>query len=472
MARYELSGEFFFTIELSGSNVTTCVGKIGNNGHTRMKMCNSAAEAEAKYDELVAEKLEQGYELVADAPKPKKPAAKAAPAAPAPKAKPPTARAAPAGTVKAVQLFYQEGSSDKVYHAEIVADGDLYTVKCAWGRRGSTLNQGSKAVKVTLDVATRKFESLVREKTNKGYEPITDTKQPAAVAPPEGEGSGSKVGGKRAKVGLPAQLLNPIEDDELDAYLANDDMVAQQKLDGQRVLVTIGEQLVITNRDGQITNVDPRAFSGLSYLPHGTTVDGELLDGTYWLFDVLGFGGDDVRRRGYLERFEILDGEIEPALSDNVKILPVASTKAAKRKLHDKLRAAGAEGIVFKDREAPYTAGRPASGGAQRKLKFLKSADVVILENAGNAYRMAVYDGRQLFDIGKVFAGTTNASRKLLDAALGRGERPVCEVRYLYATDDHQLFQPVFVRSREDKAAKTCVRDQLVTTNRKVVVVV
>lgn len=372
--------------------------------------------------------------------------------------------------IKSVQLFFQEGSSDKVYNAEIVKDGDAYTVRCAWGRRGSTLNQGSKAVKVSLDAATRKFESLVREKRSKGYEEITASAAPAAVAPPEGQGSGSKVTGKRARVGLAAQLLNAIDDDELERYLGDSDHIAQQKLDGQRVLVTTGAELIVTNRDGQRTSVDGRVFEGLTYLPHGTVVDGELLDDTYWLFDVLQLAGEDVRQRGYLERWGLLDGELEPALTGCVRVLPVAAGAAAKRSLHDQLRRARAEGIVFKARDAPYTAGRPASGGTQRKHKFLRSADVVILENAGNAYRMAVYDGRALFEVGKVFAGTTNASRKLLDAALGRGEQPICEVRYLYATDDHQLFQPVFVAMRDDKAATECVRAQLVGTSRKVVV--
>jgi hypothetical protein len=36
-----------------------------------------------------------------------------------------------------VELFFQEGTSDKVYEAEVVADGDgTWTVKVAWGRRG------------------------------------------------------------------------------------------------------------------------------------------------------------------------------------------------------------------------------------------------------------------------------------------------------------------------------------------------
>lgn len=371
--------------------------------------------------------------------------------------------------MKSIKLFFQEGSSDKLYNATIVKDGDLYTVTCEWGRRGGGLQQGSKAVRVALAVAQKKYDSLVREKTNKGYQEITEDVQPAAVAPPEGEGSGSRVGTKRPRVGPVAQLLKDIEDHELDAFLADDAMIAQQKIDGDRILVTIGDgELLVTNREGQVSERNPKHFAGLGYLPVGTIVDGELLDdGSYWLFDVLQVGDEDVRELGYLERWEKLDGELEPALSGSVAVVPVAAGKKAKKKLHDQLRGAGAEGLVFKHRDAPYKAGRNTT---QRKHKFVKSADVIILENAGNAYLMAVYDGKSLFECGKVFAGTTNASRKALDAALARKERPVCEVRYLYATDDHQLFQPVFVRTRDDKAAKECLRGQLLTTCRTVIV--
>jgi ATP-dependent DNA ligase len=68
-----------------------------------------------------------------------------------------------------------------------------------------------------------------------------------------------------------------------------------------------------------------------------------------------------------------------------------------------------------------------------------------------------------------VFAGTTNASRKELDTMLARGETPVAEVKYLYATEDDQLYQPVFVRLRDDKDPDECLRTQLTRTNREVV---
>ncbi len=370
------------------------------------------------------------------------------------------------GVVRSIQLFFQEGSSDKVYNAQIVEDGGAFTVKVQWGRRGSSLAEGSKAVKVARAIADKKFDSLVREKTTKGYEELKDGHAPAAVAPPEGKGSASKSGvNRRAKVGLPAQLLEPADEDELEALIGNDLMIAQQKLDGIRVLVTVGEPLIATNRDGQVTKLaSDAAIRGVRYLPHGTVVDGEIMGEEYWLFDVLMIGEDDVRDRGYLERYELLD-ELEPALTDEVRVLTTAIGHKAKRKLHERLRDAKAEGIVFKDRAAPYKAGRNTT---QRKHKYVKSCDVIITENAGNAYQMAVYDGKKLFEIGRVFAGTTNASRKALDAALGKGESPVCEVKYLYATDDEQLFQPVFVRMRDDKAAKQCVRGQLQKTDKSV----
>ncbi len=370
-------------------------------------------------------------------------------------------------TIKTIELFFQEGASDKVYNAEILEDGGKFTVSVAWGRRGAKLNTGSKAVKVSRVDADKMFDKLVREKRGKGYEERTTEHQPAAVAPPEGTGSGSRVTGKRAKVGHAAQLLTAIDDEsELDTFLTDDSMLAQQKLDGIRVLVHITEEgLVATQRDGKITQLAGNALGGLAYLPHGTIIDGEVLGNAYWLFDVLQLAGDDVRDRGYRERWDILENELEPALSGEARVLQIATGKKQKRALHDKLRKANAEGLVFKDREAPYTSGRNTT---QRKFKFIKSADVMIVENAGNAYRMCVWDGRTLFDCGNVFAGTTNASRKDLDARLARGEKPVAEVKYLYATKDHQLFQPVFVSVREDKLGKACLRDQLVRTDRTV----
>ncbi|MFO0554029.1 MAG: RNA ligase family protein [Polyangiaceae bacterium] len=380
----------------------------------------------------------------------------------------------PPQLIESVQLFFQEGTSDKVYHASLYGSDDgTFTVEVEWGRRGSKLNKGRKAVNVSRAAAKKVFDRLVHEKTSKGYEVFTETAKPAAVAPPEGEGSGSRAKGVRKKVGFAAQLLNPIEDSRLDSLLDDDQYVAQQKLDGSRVLLHVDKGKVLaTNRAGQATSCAADVLEGVSTLPPGTVVDGEVVatDGAAkcWLFDVLTIAGEDVRALGYWERWVRLAEELEPGLSGPVEVLQTAATPSEKRALLDSLWSASAEGIVFKQRSAPYTPGRPASGGTQLKHKFVKTADVVLVENVGNAYRMVVWERDEQRDVGKVFSGTTNLLRADLDARLASGEEIVAEVRYLYATDDDQLFQPVLVRLRDDKEGRECLLSQLVRTNRRV----
>ncbi len=375
--------------------------------------------------------------------------------------------------VRTVKLFFQEGSSDKVYHATLLDEGGgAYSVEVEWGRRGSPLNRGKKAVKVTLASAEKTLARLVHDKTTKGYEELTEIARPQPVAPPEGSGSGSRASGVRKRVGHSAQLLNSVEEDEALGFLDDDRMIAQQKLDGNRVLVHVDEEIVATNRSGQVTSIHASILEGVSSLPRGTVLDGEVVPGqggpVYWLFDVLYIGTEDLRGHGYLARWERLDGEIDPGLSGPIQVLECAHGAADKRALYERLRGARAEGIVFKAKDAPYKPGRPASGGPHFKHKFVKSADVLLTENAGNAYRMMVHDGKKLKDVGKVFSGTTNESRQEIDQRLSLGERLIAEVRYLYATADDQLFQPVFVRLRHDKLPAECVLGQLEKTSREV----
>lgn len=367
--------------------------------------------------------------------------------------------------VKSVALFFQEGNSDKVYEAAIVEVGPgVYTVEVGWGRRGAVLNKGTKAVKVTLGKAEAAFDKVVKEKQGKGYEAITGTSQPAAVPPPPGQGSGSKVASSgRKRLAQAAQLLVACEEKELERLLADATILAQPKLDGVRVLIHVGEEVVATNRSGQVT-----AFAGkellaaLAEAPRGTVIDGELVGAEYFAFDLLQHGTEDLRKKGYLDRYQELDALLDQ-LTGPLRLVPTAASEAEKRALLARLEKERGEGIVFKKRDAPYSPGRPSSGGAQLKWKFLKRAEVVITANAGNAYAMAVFDadGNERA-IGKVFAGTTNQTRAELDRRLGEGERPVAEVEYLYATADDQLFQPVFLRVREDKEPEECGLDQLV----------
>jgi bifunctional non-homologous end joining protein LigD len=369
-------------------------------------------------------------------------------------------------TLKAVSLSFREGSSDKLYNAALVQEDDgTHTVHVEWGRRGLTLQQGTKAERTSLEVATKAFDKVVKEKTGKNYKEVPGADGKTTLVGAE------KTGGREKLDGPTAQLLNPVEEDEAERLILNEKWVAQRKYDGVRIRAHLDpHEIRFTNRKGQITSVMKEIEESLTECgPRPMLLDGEIAPtekgSAYWVFDLLAIHGDDnISRSGYTKRHKTLV-DLAATLGPSVKVAPVYVTTSEKRELVDRLKAERAEGVVFKLASAPYTPGRPASGGSQLKLKFTKTADVIITKWDGKAFRMAVYDGGKPREIGKVYTGTTEDDRADLKAEIKKGQ-VVAEVRYLYATDGDVLFQPVFVRRRTDKNSEECLLSQLVRTNR------
>ena len=86
--------------------------------------------------------------------------------------------------VRKARLFFKEGNSDKVYEVDLCDLGNKvgslrYLVNFRYGRRGSSLREGTKTVSpVDLADANQIFDSVVVSKTNTGYkesEPTTAT---------------------------------------------------------------------------------------------------------------------------------------------------------------------------------------------------------------------------------------------------------------------------------------------------------
>jgi predicted DNA-binding WGR domain protein len=75
-----------------------------------------------------------------------------------------------------IALHHRAGRSDKVYQAAMKPAGNgLFTVAFAYGRRGSTLQTGTKTNgPVPYQEARAIYERLVGEKTAKGYTPADD----------------------------------------------------------------------------------------------------------------------------------------------------------------------------------------------------------------------------------------------------------------------------------------------------------
>ena len=75
-----------------------------------------------------------------------------------------------------ISLYYRQGGSDKVYHVAIEPSGKAgFVVNFAYGRRGATLQTGTKTSSpVDYPAAKKIYDKLVREKTAKGYTPGED----------------------------------------------------------------------------------------------------------------------------------------------------------------------------------------------------------------------------------------------------------------------------------------------------------
>jgi bifunctional non-homologous end joining protein LigD len=119
------------------------------------------------------------------------------------------------------------------------------------------------------------------------------------------------------------------------------------------------------------------------------------------------------------------------------------------------LRAGNAEGAVLKDLEAPYTAGRPASGGSQLKHKFHATASCVV---TGQNQQRSVELGLVREDGHLHFSGNVTIPPNHPVPESGK----VVEIRYLYAFHESgKLFQPVYLGQRDDIAPDECTVGQL-----------
>ncbi|MBX3254750.1 MAG: WGR domain-containing protein [Chitinophagaceae bacterium] len=78
--------------------------------------------------------------------------------------------------VKQTILFFKEGNSDKTYEIDLCdTGGDQYVVNFRYGRRGTSLKEGSKTpVPVSLAEAEKIFDAVETEKLEKGYTTSAD----------------------------------------------------------------------------------------------------------------------------------------------------------------------------------------------------------------------------------------------------------------------------------------------------------
>lgn len=346
-------------------------------------------------------------------------------------------------TAAEITLHCQEGNSDKVYQVILTPAGGGWLVNTAWGRRGSTMSTGTKtkAGPVPYAQARKIYDATVKGQLDKHYHPF---QSPVGRSVPVTQAEDT---------GVRPQLLNPI--DEADAMLTGlfvqNDWWAQRKFDGKRMMIRkAGGVVTAINRKGQTCGAPEAIIRAAKDSRYDFLIDGEAVGDTLFAFDLLEVKGRDIRHLPYTTRLRALEAM---DFGVSIRIADTARSTTEKMNLLAHLKEIGAEGIVFKYHPAPYTPGRPASGGVQLKIKFYATASVIVTgQNDKSSVAIAVLDGGKYVPVGNVTIHTNTPTPAVGD---------IIEVRYLYAYQGGCLFQPVFLQARDDLELAACGIGQL-----------
>lgn len=346
--------------------------------------------------------------------------------------------------IKQADLYFKEGSSDKEYHVRIEKSADGYVVNFEYGRRGSTLQAGTKTQKpVALDEAGKIFDKIVKEKMAKGYT--------------TGEAGTPYVGTDKEErtTGIHCQLLNEIDEAEVAALIKDPRFYAQEKFNGKRILIQkkTGTDVVGINKKGLACGIPEVMKLAAILLPGTFVIDGEACGEYLHAFDLISQDGQDLSRLPYADRLTRLERLLSKSGQDRIVSVKTANSADSKQHLFDTLKADNREGIVFKDRTATYTPGRPNRGGSQLKFKFEATLSAIVSRtNNKRSVGIELIDDGTRVDVGNVTIPPNREIPKVGD---------VVEILYLYGHKGGSLYQPRYLGIRDDEDPEGCKLSQV-----------
>ncbi|HYL14605.1 MAG TPA: WGR domain-containing protein [Terriglobales bacterium] len=350
------------------------------------------------------------------------------------------------------ELYFRQGSSDKVYQLQLENVQELWSVHAQWGRRGSALQSDMKASGVSYEEAKRIYDRILREKTGKGYQ--------VASATVNGDAAISVGLPTKEHSGHAPELLTPIEEPEALQLAQDPSWWFQQKFDGRRLAVQRKNgQYTGINKLGQVISIDSSLTESLDLVQREEfLVDGEITQSHFRLWDLLSVNDRDLRIQPYEIRYVHLTQNFR-GLRGPLQVCETAMTVMDKKTFVKRMHEANTEGFVCKNRFAPYAAGR---AGQHFKCKFVTTASFIVGpkpdKKADDGHRsIAVY----LLACGKPrFMGTVGVPDRY---PLPRVEQ-IVELRYLYCHPgpDGKLIQAkYFGKVRDDIALNECSVSQL-----------
>ena len=233
--------------------------------------------------------------------------------------------------------------------------------------------------------------------------------------------------------------------------------------------------------DGEIVVVDDRGYPDFEMLQnYRKTGSSHLL---YYVFDLLHFRGHDLTNLPLFRRKELLK-KILPSspkikFSDHVSREGILFFKVTREK--------GLEGIIAKHSQSAYVTGRRSRQWLKIKTRLTQEGVIAGFTKPKGSRRyfgslvLGAYENGELVHIGHSGGGfgakTLKEIRERLDPLIQetcpfriepKTDTPVtwvkpelvCEVAFHGWTEEGLMRQPVFLRMREDKAAREVVREE------------
>lgn len=349
--------------------------------------------------------------------------------------------------MKSISFICQENGSNKEYHIQMVPQGSGFVINFQYGAIGSTLKPGTKTPGGPVDEvsAEKLFQKLIKERLAKGYTQTGHAKESSFSA---------EVITEKKTHGIFPQLLNNIDEDQIMSYINDDQYVMQEKKDGQRRMVIVGDKIIGLNKKGQEVSLQENIILSLDKATkEGGVFDGEIIGDKLFVFDLLVYNKKHTKLQPYIERIKLLE---TLDLGADVEVVKTAYTCTEKLNMYNDLKSQNAEGVVFKKKDSLYVAGRPSSGGSQLKSKFYKEASFIVKDITKGKRSVGlelINENGERVHMGKC----TIPPNKEIPAL-----NSVVEIRYLYAYKGGCIFQPTFKEIRNDVDIEECLMTQII----------
>jgi len=313
------------------------------------------------------------------------------------------------------------------------------------------------------------------------------------------------------KVLFPTEIPKPMLAKQSRQIMDNATWLYEMKYDGYRVISIIknGKAELYSRNSNSFSKIFQSITDELNSINENVILDGEVVIENksgisdfqllqnyqstkqgilkYYVFDIIYLNGHDISDFQLLKRKELLGAFFENYNFKNIfnSVYQVGDGK----KLFEKLSSKGYEGVIAKEPQSTYLAGKRADTWLKMKSTMMQEAIICGYTAPQNSRQyfgsviLGMYSGKNLKYIGNCGTGFTEASLKELHSEFeklktsthpfssvpkmnGIKGKPswikpelVCNIKFLEWTQDEHMRNPVFMGLRNDKEVKEVLNE-------------